>query len=150
MHEEKLVQNNGYIEHIVPDIGINKINMFPYNLHDTLDIFVQDDNQEIQVLFVAQRCYEDNEGYEEIVQHKQDAIGDDVPIDASNLQQFDSHDYLDFLNVSQIVYVHENNKKVKGDVVSHDCFKEYHVFDMFQEKNNFIGRLEITKKHIGF
>jgi hypothetical protein len=85
MHEGTLVQNNGYIEHSVPDIGINEINMFPSNLHDTLDICVQDDNQQLQVLFVAQNFYEDNERYEEKVQHKQDLIAHDVPIDARNL-----------------------------------------------------------------
>jgi hypothetical protein len=39
---------------------------------------------------------------------------------------------------------------VQGDLVAHDCFKAYHVFEMFQEKHNLIGRLEITKKHLGF
>jgi hypothetical protein len=54
------------------------------NLHDTLDISVQDDNKQLQVLFVAQNVYEDSEGYEERVQQKQDLIAHDVPIDASN------------------------------------------------------------------
>jgi hypothetical protein len=150
MREGTLVGNNGYIEHTVPDIGINEINLLPSNFHDTLDISIQDNNQQLQVLFVAQNFYEDNEGYEETIQHKQVLITHDVPIDASNLKQSNSHGYLGVLNASQIVYVQKNHQNVQGDLTARDCFKAYHFFEMFQEKHNLIGRLGITKNHLDF
>jgi hypothetical protein len=67
IYKEIVTQNDDLVAHVVPTPGINESNRLPSDFYDTFalksaeDIYVQDNNQQLQGKFVAQNFYEDQD-----------------------------------------------------------------------------------------